>query len=121
MPTGDTALEAIPDDEASLTHVFDRAWARALVREAGRLMAKKAEPNGAALRRVELLRLRFQESLTIRAIAELWQEKAANLHHEYAKARQEFHTALREVVRFHLPSQSEDVEQECLNLLLLLG
>jgi RNA polymerase sigma-70 factor (ECF subfamily) len=70
---------------------------------------------------VELLRARFHEGLPIRDIARRWGTDAAALHHEYAKARQEFKAALLEVVAFHHPGSPTEVEQECANLLAHLG
>jgi hypothetical protein len=70
---------------------------------------------------VELLRLRFQDGLPIREIARRWGADAAALHHEYAKARQEFQAALLEVVAFHHPGTPAEVEQACANLLTSLG
>ncbi len=115
-------LEAIPDDGPSPSRVFDRAWARALFREAALEQGKKAADCGeAACRRVELLRLRFQENVPVREIARRWGMEAAVLHHEYAKARQEFKAALIEVVAFHHPGSPAAVERECANLLTSLG
>lgn len=121
QPPDNLCWDQIQDDEARLSHAFDRAWAKALLREAGRVQEQRARVAGvAACRRVELLRLRFHEGLKIREIATRWQIDAAVLHHEYARARQEFATALREIVAFHLPGTAEEVEQECANLLALL-
>jgi RNA polymerase sigma factor (sigma-70 family) len=118
----DVDLDQVPGDEESQARMFDRAWARALLREAAQHQEEHARRAGAAaLRRVELLRLRFHEGLPIRAIAASWQVEAATLHHEYAKARQEFKAALTEVVAFHYPGTPEEVECECANLLSLLG
>src|SRR5262249_33103649 len=100
----------------------DRAWARSLLREAAQRQEEHARHTGAAaLRRVELLSLRFHDGLPIRAIAARWQIEAATLHHEYAKARQEFKAALAEVVSFHHPGAPEEVEREGANLLSFLG
>jgi RNA polymerase sigma-70 factor (ECF subfamily) len=89
-----------PGDDPSLTEAFDRAWARALVRQAGeRQHALAREIGPEARRRVALLRLRFEEGLPIREIARRWDEEPARLHHESAKARREFHAALTEVLR----------------------
>jgi len=118
----DLSLEAVPDDDPGSARAFDRAWATALVREAAQLQEQQAKSRGpAACQRVELLRLRFHEGLPIREIARCWGTDAAALHHEYAKARQEFKAALLEVVAFHHPSSSAEVEQECANLLAHLG
>jgi RNA polymerase sigma-70 factor (ECF subfamily) len=117
----DVELADVASDEESLSRVFDRAWARSLLREAARLQAIRAKQAGPpACRRVELLRLRFHEGLPIRTIAARWQADAAELHHEYARARQEFKAALLEVVAFHHPGSPEDIERECGQLLTLL-
>jgi RNA polymerase sigma-70 factor (ECF subfamily) len=115
-------LDAVADDGPSASRAFERAWATALFREAGRLQEQRAAERGeAACRRVELLRLRFQDGLPIREIARRWGTDTAGLHHEYAKARREFKAALVEVVAFHHPGTTAEVEQECANLLTSLG
>ncbi len=115
-------MGAVATDESTLSIQFDRAWARAMLRRAAQLQAKWAADSGeAAVRRVELLRLRFQEGLPIREIAARWSEDPAKLHHEYAKARKEFKMALFEVVSFHHPGSAEEVEDECGLLLEILG
>jgi hypothetical protein len=70
-----------------------------------------------AVQRVELLRLRFEENLPIRTIAERWGVAAAERHHAYALGRQEFRAALLEVVAFHHPGSPAEVEQEAASLL----
>src|SRR5262249_20570614 len=121
-PADGVELENVAGDETSLSLVFDRAWAKAILREAAaRQTATAGQAREAAQKRVELLRLRFQEGLPIRDIAQRWQVDAAVLHHEYAKARQEFKAALLEVVAFHHPGPPAAAEQECANLLALLG
>jgi RNA polymerase sigma-70 factor (ECF subfamily) len=118
----DVDLGALPDPEPNQAKLFDRAWARALIREAGRLHEQNARRAGeAACRRVELLRLRFHEGLAIRDIAARWNEDAATLHREYSTARKEFKAALIEVVAFHHPGTVAEVEAECADLLSLLG
>jgi RNA polymerase sigma-70 factor (ECF subfamily) len=122
QPPSDLDVNQIAADEESLSRDFDRAWARALLREAAQVQEQRAQKAGeAALRRVELLRLRFHEGLPIRDIADRWQVDAALLHHEYAKARQEFRAALLEVVGFHQPGSPAEVEQQCAELLAVLG
>jgi RNA polymerase sigma factor (sigma-70 family) len=50
---GDRTLEDLPDDAESLSRVFDRAWAKALLQQAARRMEHHARVAGeAALRRV---------------------------------------------------------------------
>jgi RNA polymerase sigma factor (sigma-70 family) len=118
---GDMDLEGVADDETTPTRAFDRAWARALLRDAARRLEQHAAADAAARRRVELLRLRFYEGLPIREIARRWQADAAVMHHEYARARVEFRAALAEVVAFHRPGTPAEIEQECANLLSLLA
>jgi RNA polymerase sigma-70 factor (ECF subfamily) len=119
-PLGAIGLDDLADSEESEGRLFDRAWAKALIREAAQVQADRArEGGGAAERRVELLRLRFHEGLPVRDIAARWQVEPAVLHHEYAKARQEFKAALLEVMSFHHPGTPAEVEQECADLLAL--
>jgi RNA polymerase sigma-70 factor (ECF subfamily) len=90
--------------------------------EAAQLMKRRAgERGGEAVQRVELLRLRFEDNLPIRTIAERWGVPAARLHHAYALARQEFRSALLEVVAFHQPGSPAEVEQEAAGLLRSLS
>ena len=109
-------------DDTSLSRAFDRAWARALFQEAARTQAEAAATaGGRAVKRVELLRLRFQEGMPIRDIAAKWDDDPAELHREFATARAEFRAALRRVMAFHLPTataaQLETAGRELLALL----
>jgi RNA polymerase sigma-70 factor (ECF subfamily) len=119
------ATGPLPDlaaDEASLSRLFERSWAQAIMSEAAQLQRQQADESGPeAVRRVELLRLRFEESLPIRTIAERWGVPAAVLHHSYALARQEFRAALLKVVAFHQPGSPAEVEEEAASLLQALG
>jgi RNA polymerase sigma-70 factor (ECF subfamily) len=121
QPPSDPGLEQFPADDESLSRVFDRAWAEALLREAARRQAELAERGGpAAVRRVDLLRLRFHDGLPIRDIAARWGEDPAVLHREYAKARREFRDALRDVVAFHQHGAPDVIDRACADLLTLL-
>jgi RNA polymerase sigma-70 factor (ECF subfamily) len=95
----------------SPSRAFDREWARSVMREAAERHAALARVEGeAAMRRLEVLRLRFQEGLPIREIAARWGADPARLHHDYATARVEYRAALAAVVAEHHPGA--DVEQE---------
>jgi DNA-directed RNA polymerase specialized sigma24 family protein len=114
--------DLVARDEDRLSVVFDGAWARVVMRQAAERHKSLARESGAeALRRVELLALRFEEGLPIRDIAQIWDDDPARLHHEYARARKEFRTALREVVAYHHPGSPEAVDDECQRLLTQLG
>lgn len=109
-------------NEESLSRLFERSWARGVMSEAARLQRQKAAERGPeAVRRVELLRLRFEENLPIRTIAGRWGVPAADLHHAYALARWEFRAALLEVVAFHHPGSPREVEKEAAGLLRALS
>ena len=122
QPSSGLDSEHLTSDEATLSHVFDRAWARALLRQAGLLQEERAKQVGErASRRVELLRLRSTESLAIREIARLWKADAAEIHKEYARARKEFRSALEEILSFHHPGcTAAEIEEKCTELLDLL-
>jgi RNA polymerase sigma-70 factor (ECF subfamily) len=110
-------LEEVAGSEDDLAEVFDRAWAKNLFREAAQLQQQRAlKIGGKSWQRVELLRLRFQQGMPIREIARGWQIDAAEVHHEYAKARQEFKEALLEVMAFHHPGTPAEIEEECARL-----
>lgn len=113
---------AVPSREEALSRVFDRAWAQAVVRRAAERQALAAEGRGPeAQERVELLRLRFGENLPIRDIAKRWNTDAARLHRAYRRARQEFQVALQVEVSEHHAGTPAEIEQECAELLGLLG
>jgi RNA polymerase sigma-70 factor (ECF subfamily) len=115
-------LPEIQADEPSLSRLFDRTWAQAIMSEAAQLQQRRAAERGPeAVQRVELLRLRFEENLPIRTIAVRWGVPAAGLHHAYALARKEFKAALLEVVAFHHPGSPAEVEQEAASLLTALS
>jgi RNA polymerase sigma-70 factor (ECF subfamily) len=120
--TGSFHPDEIDGDEERLSLVFDRAWARSILKEAGaRMRADAAREGGAALRRVEILEARFQDNVPIREMAERFQVDASVLHHEYARARNEFHAALGAVVAEELSvAGGEAVERECRRVIELL-
>src|SRR5262245_5557635 len=68
----------------SQSRLFDRTWAQAIMEEAARVQRDRAAGRGPeAVRRVELLQLRFEENLPIRTIAARWGVDPASLHHAY--------------------------------------
>ncbi len=105
---GEEALDATPSDEDRLSAVFDRAFARQVMKEARARFKERANAGDeAAQRRFELLNLRFEENLPIRAIASRWNQDAAVVHKEYARARQEYREALLSVVAEQDPGRSD--------------
>lgn len=111
-------LEPPVAEESGLQQAFDRSYVEALLAEALERHHQQAEDEGeAALRRFELLRLRFWERRPIREIAGLWSVDAAQLHHDYARARVEFRDALRSVVADHCGPHAKVTESELADLL----
>ena len=109
-----------PADEDSLTAAFDRAWAVSILRQAVERHAETARTKTeAARRRVEILTLRFREGIPLREIADRFELDPARVHKEYAIARDEFRSALLEVVAFHHPGSRAEVERECLELIAI--
>jgi RNA polymerase sigma-70 factor (ECF subfamily) len=114
--------ESIPQTETSLSRVFDRAWAVAILRQAADEQARVARERGPDyVRRVELLKQLFHEGRTIAELAASWQIDAVFLHREYARARREFERALRTVTSFHHPESPEAALRECRELVSLVG
>ncbi len=115
-------LGNVEKSEATLSRVFDRAWAESIVCEAAAVQASEAKEKGQnALRRVELMRLRFTEGKPIRDIARLWHVDPNKLHRQYELARKEYREALWKVVRFHHPDSPENVRRAFSEVLTTLG
>ncbi len=121
-PPTNVNLDRIERSEATLSQVFDRAWAEAIVGEAAALHSHMAARQGdKAQRRVELLRLRFQEGLPIRDIASKWGMEPQKVHAQYEQARKEFERALLKVVHFHHPDSPQRARAELTQVLETLG
>ena len=107
--------------EASLSVYFDRSWAQEMMSQAGVSMKRRAGELGEdALRRYELLQLRFQEDVPIREVAKRWGVPDRQVHDAYATARREFYRCLREVVALH-GAAAHALDAECEKLIELLG
>ena len=113
-------LDRVVADEATLSQVFDRAWALALIREAIVRLERREKGGGCATRHAELLRLRFSEDLPIREIAARWGVDPAQLHHAYAAARGGFKRCLLDVVGEHHGGTRGDLERRCADLLQII-
>ncbi len=119
--TSDFVRQGGRQGEDGLSKVFDRAWASAMVKEAGALMERRARRSDErALRRVKLLRLRFEEGMATCDIARLWDTELIPLHREYERARKEFKVALMDVLGNHMEGTPGEIERECYALLALL-
>lgn len=114
----DPISESIKSDDSSVATALDRAWAQSLLKEATLVQEETAREIGEeALRRVDLLRLRFQDGLPIREIAHRWGKADHLVHREYAKARKEFKDALRTVVACQHPDATDaQLDAMCRNV-----
>ena len=118
---GSLEADEVAADEATMSRVFDRAWAQALMRQAATLQEERARDAGEeAVRRVEILRLRASEGLPVREIARLWSLDAAYVHKQYARARQEFRDALVDALQYHHPgATAAEIDDRCREMLAL--
>jgi hypothetical protein len=107
---------------SSVGRTLDRSYAQELLRAAAAEQARRAETVGdGARRRVELLRMHFEEGRTIPEIAAVWERDASYVHHQYAKARADFERALRAVLVARFPELADgDLRARCLELVQLL-
>jgi DNA-directed RNA polymerase specialized sigma24 family protein len=120
IPKDSDAYAHLTADDPGQATLFDRSWARALIRQSKRLHHERAMNQGpAAQRRIELLERRFGSGEAIRTIAAAWGVPAQEVHNAYRKARTEFYGCLREIVAFHSPAGA-DFDSECRRLLDLL-
>lgn len=104
-------------DESSLSGIFDRAWAESILQRAAALMGERARAaDEREQRRFELLRLRFQEDLSMARIAQIWGIPPDKLQYEYGRARLEFLAAIREIVGELHPGSPEATERVCREL-----
>jgi len=114
--------DRVAADAERLSLAFDRAWAKALLKEAVARQAERAGILGAeALKRVELLRLRFQGGMKLRDIAKEWKVEHPWLKRQNARALEEFEDALKEVIAYHHPNAPAEAEREMATILAALG
>lgn len=119
-PEDSAWLQHLTSDDPGQSTLFDRGWARSLVRQAKELHQARALLEGeAGRRRIELLERRFGDDEAIRHIAAAWGLPAQDVHNAYRKARTEFYRCLLEVVGSSAP-QGADLDAECRRLLGLL-
>ena len=122
QPLHSSDAEHLPGlQEEDLDRVFDRAWAGSIMEQAADRLDELARDGSPAFRRrAELLRLRFRDGVPLRDVAVRWDLQPARIHKDYARAREEFREALREVIAWHLPDAADGIDEECRNLLALL-
>lgn len=111
----------IPSDEQSLSGVFDRAWARMLMREARELIEHRSRGSKPEALRVEALRLRYESGMPSREIARAMKLEANVVYQMLTEARREFRGALLEVMASYHPQATRgELERLCLDQLRAL-
>jgi DNA-directed RNA polymerase specialized sigma24 family protein len=109
--------DAIATDEATLSQVFDQAWMGMVVGQARALLESRATGGEAATRRLRCLKLRYEEELQPQDIAERLGLKPQAVYDLLKQARQEFKSALFEVLASYNPTASEkELEDTCREL-----
>jgi RNA polymerase sigma factor (sigma-70 family) len=122
-PEESVYLDELPDQAASLSRFFDRAWASSLLHEAlRRHEASVGVGDEEAARRFAILRLRHDRGMAVREIAaELGEPEVAVVHQDYRRARREFAAHLRAVVAANTGARGSDIDEQCRRLTELLG
>ena len=113
-------LDVFEGDEATLSEVFDRAWARSLVGEARQLMQDRSASSSVTARRFRALQMRFDEGLPPWRIAEVMELRVETVYELLREGRSEFRATLMGLVADHHPGASQ-VEIERLFVELLRG
>lgn len=114
-------LDALPHGADTLSHHFDRAWAHNLLRVAIQTLAAEAQRDGPeAVRRLQILRARFQDGVPIRDLARQWGEDATQLHRQFARAKRDFERVLRQLLAPRPDAAAAELDQEIDFLLSLL-
>lgn len=111
-------LDVFEGDEATLSEVFDRAWARSLVGEARQLMHDRAAASSVTARRFRALQMRFDEGLPPRRIAEVMELRVESIYELLREGRSEFRATLMGLVADHHPGASQvEIERMFVDLL----
>ncbi len=122
QPTSGFDVGDQPGSELSGSRILDRAWARTMLNLAGDRMRREAESDGdSALRRIEILRLRFESGMPIREIARLWKTDPARVHEEFRQARQEFRCCFEAELAQQAPESAAGDKTQLNELLAMLG
>ncbi len=117
------ALDDQPAEQERLSEIFDREFARQVMREArARFREQSLAEGGRAARHPELLKLRFEDNLPIRSIAAQWGCDPAQVHKDYARARKNYREVLLDLMSEQNPGRTPaEVEQATILLLALLS
>lgn len=115
---GSDGLPSVESDEASLSRVFDKEFARALTREARWVLASRAGDSGSpSSLRLKALELMYEKGMPSRDIARELGLDAAAVYPLMTRARREFRATLFEVLASYHPEETRpQIEQRCLDV-----
>ena len=105
----DTAirLEAIENSEVTLSRAFDRAWARLVTTEAGKLAFAREKDRPVRRQGLLALQLRFAKGLPPREIAKRLDMDVATVYERLRGAKKDFRAAFLEVMAAYNPDATE--------------
>jgi RNA polymerase sigma-70 factor (ECF subfamily) len=114
---GPADFDAVDMDDATASRVFDRAFAKALTREARLLLAARAHPGTPAANRLQALELMYEQGLPSRDIAKELGLDVTAVYPLMTRARKEFKAALLEVIAgYHPRDTREELERRCVEV-----
>lgn len=99
---------------------YHAAWARVVMRLAAVEQAERVKEDREGRKRVELLRLRYFGGIALSDIARLWKTDEREIGASFAKAKEEFESALLHVIACHAPGPPEAARAERDGLYALL-
>jgi DNA-directed RNA polymerase specialized sigma24 family protein len=110
-------------DDATLSHVFDAAWAELVVGEARALVEERATRRGGrAVLRAKALELMYRDDLPPREIAPLLVVEVKEVYKLLETGRMEFRAAVLQVMARYSPEATRpELERKCVTLLDRLG
>lgn len=111
--------DGAPDD-SGLSRVFDREWSRAMICEAVALQRTRLAESSAGQHRLELLRLRYEDEISIQKIADRVGQPMHTVARELIRAQDEFRATLVEVLEQHRGAPILEVEKDLRELFQLL-
>lgn len=114
-------LATVPRSDATLSQVFDKAWAKAVARDARRRLAERSTTDTRASERFRCLELRYSAGLAPKEIADKIELTVNDVYERLREARKAYRLALFEVVAEQNPSASRaELEGLCRELVTLL-
>ena len=111
-------LQEVEQSEATLSQAFDRAWAHAVIFEAGELARERAAGEPFREHAQQVLDLHFGENLAPPEIARQLALDVHAVHRLLRRGKRDFRAALMEVMAAYSPEATEaELTRKCIDLL----